>query len=49
MGRRPTTNSTSSWLLGPEPGPGLGAPRPRVGRSAALLVTVLAILLVVAL
>jgi hypothetical protein len=49
MARRATTGSMDGWLLGPEPGPGLGAPRPHGGRSAALVVAVLAILVVVAL
>jgi hypothetical protein len=49
MGRRPTTNTTNGWLEGPGPEPDLGTPRAQGGRSAALVIAVLAILLVVAL
>jgi len=49
MVRHTTTDSTSGWLRGPRPEPCLGTPRKRGGRSAALVLAVLAILVVVAL
>ena len=39
----------AAGCCGPEPAPAVEAPRSRVGRSAALVVTVLAILLMVVL
>jgi hypothetical protein len=48
MRRSRTTIATIGGLERPGLAPDLGAPRPRVGRSAALVIAVLAILVVVA-